>query len=121
MVVRAFGVKGLQERIRYHCALAREFAAWIEAQPGFALFAPVPFSTVCFRAVPAGSPEEQDRFNERLLAAVNAAGPVLLSHTRLRGRYVLRLTVGNLRTTRVHLEQAERLIDEARQRLSRTK
>lgn len=117
MVVRAFGVKGLQERIRYHCALAREFAAWIEAQPGFALFAPVPFSTVCFRAVPAGSPEDQDRFNERLLAAVNAAGPVLLSHTRLRGRYVLRLTVGNLRTTRVHLEQAERLIDQAHARL----
>jgi aromatic-L-amino-acid decarboxylase len=120
MVMRAFGVKGLQERIRYHCALAREFAAWVEAQPGLELFAPVPFSTVCFRAVPDGSPDQQDRFNERLLAEVNAAGPVLLSHTKLRGRYVLRLTVGNLRTTPAHVEQARRLIDEAHQRLRRS-
>ncbi len=121
MVMRAFGVKGLQERIRYHCAMAREFAAWVEAQPGLELFAPVPFSTVCFRATPEGSPQEQDRFNERLLAAVNAAGPVWLSHTKLRGRYVLRLTVGNLRTTPAHVEQARRLIDKAHQRLLRTK
>jgi aromatic-L-amino-acid decarboxylase len=121
MVLRAFGVKGLQERIRYHCALAQEFAAWVEARPGFELFAPVPFSTVCFRAVPAGSPEQQDRFNERLLTAVNAAGPVLISHTKLRGRYVLRLTVGNLRTTREHVQQAERLVDEAHQRLLSTR
>lgn len=113
MVLRAFGVRGLQERIRYHCALAQEFAAWVESQPGLERFAPVPFSTVCFRAIPPGTPEQQDRFNERLLAAVNAAGPVLLSHTKLRGRYVLRLTVGNLRTTRAHLEQAQRLIAQA--------
>ncbi len=120
-VLRAFGVRGLQERIRYHCALAREFAAWVEAQPGFELFAPVPFSTVCFRAVSDGAPEEQDLFNERLLTAVNAAGPVLLSHTRLRDRYVLRLTIGNLRTTRAHVEQAWHLINEAHQRLLSTK
>jgi hypothetical protein len=46
---------------------------------------------------------------------------VLLSHTKLRGRYVLRLTVGNLRTTSAHLAQAQRLIDEAHQRLLSTK
>ena len=50
MVIRAFGVEGLRERIREHCALARELAARIEADPGFELAAPVPFSTVCFRA-----------------------------------------------------------------------
>jgi aromatic-L-amino-acid decarboxylase len=121
MVIRAFGVHGLQERIRHHCGLAREFAAWVEKQPGLELFAPVPFSTVCFRAVLDASPAEQDRFNERLLAAVNAVGPVLLSHTKLRGRYVLRLTVGNLRTTPAHVEQARRLIDEAYHRLLPTK
>jgi len=110
MVIRAFGVKGLQERIRYHCALGREFAEWVAAEPGFELCAPVPFSTVCFRAVPDLPPEEQDRFSERLLAEVNAPGPIFLSHTKLRGRYVLRLTVGNLRTTREHVERAWELI-----------
>jgi aromatic-L-amino-acid decarboxylase len=110
MVVRAFGVQGLQERIRYHCELAREFAGWVEAERGFELCAPVPFSTVCFRAVPELSAEQQDQFNERLLAEVNAAGPVFLSHTKLRDRYVLRLTVGNLRTRRAHVAQAWELI-----------
>ena len=117
MVIRAFGVAGMQERIRYHCALGRQFAEWAEAQPGFELVAPVPFSTVCFRAVPDRPPEQQDAFNERLLTEVNAAGPVFLSHTRLRGRYVLRLTVGNLRTGPEHVETAMRLIQEAHTRL----
>ncbi|MFQ5805835.1 MAG: pyridoxal phosphate-dependent decarboxylase family protein [Phycisphaerae bacterium] len=119
MVLRAFGVQGLQERIRYHCALAREFADWIEAEPGFELCAPVPFSTVCFRAVPDMAAEQQDQFNERLLAEVNAAGPIFLSHTKLRDRYVLRLTIGNLRTRRAHVEQAWELIREAHGNLSR--
>lgn len=120
MVLRAFGVKGLQERIRYHCELARESADWVQAEPGFELCAPVPFSTVCFRAVPDAPAEAQDRFNERLLAEVNAAGPIFLSHTKLGERYVLRLTVGNLRTTRDHVEQAWKLIRAAHERLSRT-
>jgi aromatic-L-amino-acid decarboxylase len=117
MVLRHFGVKGLQDRIRYHCRLAREFAAWVEAEPGLTLVAPVPFGTVCFRAVPDRPPEEQDDLNERLLAEINSAGPVLLSHTKLRGRYVLRLTVGNLRTTPAHVVQAEELIRAAHRRL----
>ncbi len=104
MVIRAFGVEGLRERIREHCALARELADRLAADPRFELAAPVPFSTVCFRARVAGSPAEQDRCNERLLARINAAGPVFLSHTVLRGRYTLRVAIGNLRTERAHVE-----------------
>ncbi len=110
MVIRAFGVDGLAERIREHCRLARQLAGWIETEPGFELAAPVPFSVVCFRAVPPGSPEEQDRFNERLLAEVNAVGPIFLSHTRLRDRYVLHAAIGNIRTTEEHVRQAWELV-----------
>lgn len=117
MVLRRFGVRGLQERIRYHCALARRFEEWVRQEPGLELVAPVPFSTVCFRAAPDCEPEAQDRFNERLVRAVNAVGPVFLSHTRLRERYVLRLTVGNLRTRLDHVETAQRLIREKHQGL----
>jgi len=117
MVIRAFGVRGLQERIRYHCALAQQFAAWVAAHDGLELVAPVPFSTVCFRAVPELPADQQDRFNERLLAEINAAGPVFLSHTRLRGRYVLRLAIGNLRTTPAHLADAQQLIHASWERL----
>jgi aromatic-L-amino-acid decarboxylase len=119
MVLRRFGVHGLQERIRYHCALARDFAAWVGGRAGLEVVAPVPFSTVCFRAAVPGTPEAQDRFNEQLLAAVNEAGPVFLSHTKLRGRYVLRLTIGNLRTTAEHVQTAQRLIAAAQERVLR--
>ena len=37
--------------------------------------------------------------NEALLERVNASGEIFISHTRLAGRYVLRLAVGNERTT----------------------
>jgi aromatic-L-amino-acid decarboxylase len=110
MVIRTFGVEGLRERIRAHCALARELAGRIEADPFFELSAPVPFSTVNFRALPDGPPETQDCFNERLLARINAAGPVFLSHTVLNGRYVLHAAVGNLRTEREHIEALWELI-----------
>jgi len=113
MVIRGFGAEGIRERIRHHCALGMAFAEWVAKEPGFEVVAPVPFSTVCFRATPRGSPESQDACNERILARVNATGKVFLSHTKLRGRVVLRLTVGNLRTTREHVERAWALIREA--------
>ncbi len=124
MVIRYFGVEGLRERIRTHVRLAQAFKNWVERESGFELCAPVPFGTVCFRCVPEklkSDPNAQDRFNERLLADVNAQGPVFLSHTKLRGRIVLRLTVGNLRTREEHVETAWRLICEAAGRLTAIK
>ncbi len=110
MVIRAFGVEGLRAAIREHCRLARLLAERIAAHPDFELAAPVPFSTVCFRWTTPGTPEEQDAANEGLLAEVNAAGPVFLSHTKLAGRYVLRAAIGNLATEQRHVEQAWDLI-----------
>jgi aromatic-L-amino-acid decarboxylase len=119
MVIRAFGVEGLAARIREHCRLARRFAAWVEADPSFELAAPVPFSAVCFRALVDGGGEAQDRFNERLLARVNAAGPVFLSHTALAGRTTLRVAIGNLRTTEEHVAAAWRLLRDGARDLAR--
>jgi aromatic-L-amino-acid decarboxylase len=104
LVIRAFGVEGLRERLREHCAMARALAARVEADPAFELAAPVPFSVVCFRLRVPGGGAVQDAANQRLLAAVNAAGPFFLSHTVLDGRYTLRVAIGNLRTTREHID-----------------
>jgi aromatic-L-amino-acid decarboxylase len=120
MVIRAFGVEGLRERIREHCAMATWFASVVQATPGFELAAPAPFSTVCFRACPAGSPNdpaETDRLNEKLLAAINAAGPFFLSHTVLQGRYAIRMAIGNLRTTREDIEELWDLVRASTARL----
>jgi aromatic-L-amino-acid decarboxylase len=92
-VLRCFGRDGLQAMIREHVRLAELFESWVRAEPGWEVAAPRGFSLVCFRR--DGSDEE----NEALLARVNARGRVFLSHTRLDGRYVLRLAIGNRRTT----------------------
>ncbi|HET9545458.1 MAG TPA: aminotransferase class V-fold PLP-dependent enzyme, partial [Gaiellaceae bacterium] len=92
-VVRCYGREGLQALHREHLRLARLFASWIEAEPGWEVAAPVPFSVVCFRR------EGTDEENEALMERVNASGEVYLSHTRLGDRLVLRLAVGNARTT----------------------
>jgi aromatic-L-amino-acid decarboxylase len=113
-VIRAFGLEGLRARIRHHCRLATEFANRVSAEPDFELVAPVLFSTVCFRAAPKGLDSAAlDELNERLLTDVNRNGAVFLSPTRLNGHLVLRLTVGNLRTQREHVEAAWRLLREA--------
>ncbi len=107
MVMRAFGTDGLAARLREHCALAREFAVRVESDPSWTLSAPVPFSLVCFRFAPAGlGDDDADASNAEILATVNAAGRVYLSHTRLNGRYVLRLAIGNILTMREHVTLA---------------
>jgi len=114
MVIRGFGTTGLAARIRSHCVLAREFADWVRAESEWEVVAPVPFSLVCFRYAPAGVHEEVlNDLNARALAAVNAGGEVFLSHTKLAGRYVLRLAVGNIRTEERHVRRAWELLREA--------
>jgi aromatic-L-amino-acid decarboxylase len=110
MVIRAFGVAGLQEEIRRHCRLAADLAQWIDQDGRFEVVAPVPFSTVCFRWLAGESASAADRLNEALLSRINADGAVFLSHAVLDGRFTLRLTIGNLKTTAVHVAQAWQLI-----------
>jgi len=117
MVLRYFGREGIAARIREHCRLAREFAGWVDETPGWERLAPVPFSTVVFRIGPEGmADEEADRLNERVLERVNATGEAFLSHTRIRGRFALRLAVGNLRTGEENVRNAWRLLREAGER-----
>ena len=110
-VIRAFGADGLAARVRHHCDLAREFAEWVRADDGWEVMAPVPLSLVCFRCVRAGTSQtEQDELNEAILQRVNASGRVYLSHTKLDGRYTLRLAIGNIRTERRHIGEAWSLL-----------
>ena len=104
--LRYFGLEGLRRRIAHHLEMAARLKSWILADPDFELMAPVPFSLVCFRycpAVLAGRKDEPevaeqlDDLNLRLMDAVTRTGKAFLSHTRLNGRFVIRLNVSNLR------------------------
>ncbi len=106
-VIRCYGREGLQALIREHVRLARLFASWVEAEPGWEIAAPYPFSVVCFRR------DASDEENEALMERVNATGEAYLSHTKLDGRFVLRLAVGNARTTEADVAHAWQLLRES--------
>jgi aromatic-L-amino-acid decarboxylase len=116
--IRAFGVNGLQEHLRGHIALAQEFAGWVAAEPAWDICAPHPLSVVCFRSVPAGSSDAAaDAHNAAIMDDVNAGGQIFISATKLHGRTVLRLAIGNERTTRDDVVLAWDLIRDAARRL----
>ena len=108
MILRHFGAEGLRNAIAEHMRLARLFASWVDGSDRFERVAPVPFSVVCFRLR-----DGTDAQHAELLDAVNASGEVFLSHTRLEGRYVLRLAIGNLATRERHVARAWELLNSA--------
>jgi aromatic-L-amino-acid decarboxylase len=124
--MRYFGSEGLAARLRHHIEMAREFGEWVDRSPDFERMAPSPFSTICFRARPADLPANSgsgdieaylDSLNERLLEEVNREGKIFLSHTKLAGRFTLRLAVGHIRTTRDHVSLAWERLNGALSRL----
>ncbi|MGA8326174.1 MAG: pyridoxal-dependent decarboxylase [Candidatus Cybelea sp.] len=110
-VLRHFGAEGIRQRLRGHVALAQEFASWVRAEPDWEVLAPHPLSVVCFRYAPRGLDEPTlERLNASILHAVNAGGEVFVSHTKIDGRYAIRLAIGNLRTQRGDVEWAWRVL-----------
>jgi aromatic-L-amino-acid/L-tryptophan decarboxylase len=109
-VLRCYGAEGLRAILREHIRLAELFAGWVEETPGWELVAPRRFSLVVFRR--EGSDEE----NERLAERVNAAGEIFINHTKLDGRYVLRLAIGNARTTEDDVRRAWEILEREAER-----
>ncbi|PZF87944.1 aspartate aminotransferase family protein [Micromonospora deserti] len=103
-VLRWYGVEGLRAHIRSGVALAGRFADRVHADDRFELAAAHPYSLVCFRL------RADDETNAELLARVNATGRVHLTHTRVAGRYALRLAVGSPQTTEAHVDEAWQLL-----------
>jgi aromatic-L-amino-acid decarboxylase len=105
-VLRCFGRTGLQAQIREHVRLAALFEEWVRETPGWEVCAPRTLSVVCFRH------DGGDEDNEALLRAANETGAIFISHTRLDGRFVLRLAVGNARTTESDVRRAWEVLRE---------
>ena len=105
-VIRHYGVEGLQFHVRQHVALAHMFADWVLADRRFELSAPIPLNLVCFRY------RGNDADNLRLMDQLNQSGDLYLTHTRLDGRLVLRLCVGQTNTELRHVQNAWQRIQE---------
>ncbi len=113
-VIRHFGVEGLQKKVRFHIDLANSLKQKIEQSPNFELLAPVPLNTICFRYNPPtiDANEELNQLNEELLHRLNSIGKLYMTHTKLDGKYTLRLVTGQTNVQERHVNQAWNLIQE---------
>jgi aromatic-L-amino-acid decarboxylase len=105
-VLRSYGAEGLQHHVREHVDLAQRLAERLHAHPRLEVVAPHPLNLVSFRHV------DGDEATEALLGALNATGRVLLTHTRLSDRYVIRASVGAQATEPRHVDALWQLIEE---------
>jgi aromatic-L-amino-acid decarboxylase len=108
--LRCYGAEGLRAILREHIRLADLFAGWVEESPDWELVAPRRFSLVVFRR------NGSDSDNERILEGVNASGEIFITHTKLDGRHVLRLAVGNARTTEEDVRRAWEVLNREAER-----
>jgi aromatic-L-amino-acid decarboxylase len=110
-VIRYYGVEGLRFHVRRHVALAQQFLEWVSADERFEVAAPAPLNLVCFRH------RGGDKANEDLMNRLNRSGDLYLTHTKLDGRFTLRLCVGQTNTEQRHVERAWKRIQEESGRL----
>jgi aromatic-L-amino-acid decarboxylase len=111
-VIRSFGIDGLKAMVRHHVQLTNQFVDWLHADDRFEIVAPVSLNLVCFR-MRAG-----DEANEKLLHKLNASGKLYLSHTKLNGKYALRLCVGQTYTDEENVRSAWQQIQSGADKLA---
>jgi len=112
LVIRHYGVEGLQHHIRRHVELAQQFASWVRSDQDFELAAPVPLNLVCFRH------KAGDAANQSIMDRLNRSGDLFLTHTKLNGQLTLRLCVGQTNTQARHVERAWKRIREEAEKLT---
>jgi glutamate/tyrosine decarboxylase-like PLP-dependent enzyme len=88
--------------------LARYFHARLSGVDGFDAGPEPDLSVVAFRYLPKSGPKDQsiDDFNERLIRHIQQEGRVMLSGTRIDGRYYLRCAILCFRTHLEHVDEA---------------
>jgi aromatic-L-amino-acid/L-tryptophan decarboxylase len=116
IIFRSFGREGMAARLREHTRLAGLLANWIKTDDHFELCAPVSMGIVCFRFVgtprstAAATRDKIDELNSQIVERINASGRAYLTQTKLHGRTVMRIGLGNVLTTEQHLRNAWKLI-----------
>ncbi len=111
-VIRSFGVKGLQEKIKLHLDLSTEFKNRIVESDKFKLMAPVHLNTICFRYEnPNLSKEKLNSINKKLLDSINISGKVYLTHTKLNDWFTIRMVISQTNVKKQHAKMAINLIN----------
>jgi aromatic-L-amino-acid decarboxylase len=127
VIWRSLGRVGVVDRLREQIRLANRLVDWIKKDNRFELSAQPSMGVVCFRFVGAaapsprpgitargraGSTDRVDEFNSDIVDRINASGRAYLTQTKLRGRTVMRIGLGNVLTTEEHLRKGWEIIQE---------
>ncbi|MGH2731138.1 MAG: pyridoxal-dependent decarboxylase [Actinomycetota bacterium] len=106
LVIRHYGVEGLRHHVRRHVELAREFASWVATDDRLEILQPQNLNLVCFRH------RDGNTATEKLLERINSSG-IYLTHTKINDVVWVRMSIGQTRTERRHVEGAWRVVEEA--------
>lgn len=119
-VIRSYGVKGLQDKIRSHIQLANYFEAEIRKTGHFEIIAPTQFNTVCFRYLPEKGmdAERANRLNAVLFEALNDTGEIYLTQTKLNEKFTIRIVIGQTNVEKRHVDKALSLLQAEVKKLS---
>jgi aromatic-L-amino-acid decarboxylase len=103
-----YGVERMQAVIRQHIADAARLAVELQQRDDVELIAPQSLSVVVFRKIvrsPNGEIDEaaSEQASIEALERMNTSGRLFVSHTRLRGRYGIRVAIGNGATEWEHV------------------
>lgn len=127
-ILRTFGRRGIAARMQEHIRLACWLRDQAAAHPDFRVIGQSLYPLVCLQAFPAdlqaawasAGPAERerlaayrDRLNAAVLERVNRSGAGYVSHTVVRDGYVIRVSVGNLRTEERHVRDLWAALQEA--------
>ena len=105
-VIRHYGTEGLRHHIKKHVELAQQFAQWVKDSSDFELITEPPLNLVCFRH------KAGDAFNLNIMNKINESGTLFFTHTKLNDQIVLRMSIGQTNTEKMHIKNAWKLIQE---------
>ena len=105
-LVREQGVEGLQARLRRDIAHAGWLKDQVDKAPDWERLAPVPLQTLCIRHVPKGMKDEAllRAHNMAIADAINQSGRAYLTSAILKGKKVIRVSIGAESTARHDVE-----------------
>jgi len=115
-LIREYGVEGLQARVRRDLDNAAWLTAQVDQVPGWQRLAPVPLQTVCVRHVPPALQDDEPALSAHNLAIaerVNRAGRSYVTPSLLKGRQMIRVSIGAQATEREHVAAVWRELQEA--------
>jgi aromatic-L-amino-acid decarboxylase len=118
-VMRTYGVEGLKNKIAGDIALGKHALAQLSLNEQIEILAPADFNVICFRFNDGMHSEyELNELNAKLLNMINHTGNVFLTHTKLKGKYAIRIVIAQTNVEFKHVDKLTEIINSSIKQLA---